>query len=297
MGSMNRSSVELARAITWEGSKQAYYTARLMVDRDLVDEFFLAYAYFRWTDDVIDVTSTSAEERSGFVERQKELIDILYEGKEPDGLTQEEEMLADLIHNDRFDDSGLKSFIYNMFAIIEFDAYRKGRLISEEEIDWYTERLGRSVTEGLLYFVGNGYPYPDTPERYLAAKAAHITHLLRDMIEDMADGFVNIPREYLEKHGINPSDVASEPYRAWVRDRVELARELFETGKRYLDTLGVLRCKIVGHWYCARFEGVLAAIENDGYILRASYSERRNLSTWLDIAWLGISVPFRHVLS
>ena len=30
-----------------------------MVDRDLVDDFLRAYAYFRWMDDVIDVTSKS----------------------------------------------------------------------------------------------------------------------------------------------------------------------------------------------------------------------------------------------
>ena len=43
-----------------------------------------------------------------------------------------------------------------MFAIIEFDIYRQGRLISEQELAWYTERLGESVTDGLQYFIGNG---------------------------------------------------------------------------------------------------------------------------------------------
>ncbi|GAG34569.1 unnamed protein product, partial [marine sediment metagenome] len=177
----------------------------------------------------------------------------------------------------------------------EFDAHRKGRLISQQELTWYSDCLGKSVTDGLQYFIGNGYPYPVTEDRYLAAAAAHIAHLLRDMLADLADGFINIPREYLEEHNIGPEDVDSPPFRAWVRGRVKQARQYFYEGKRYLDELAVLRCKIVGYWYCARFEGVLDTIERDDYTLRAVYNERHNLSTWLKIGWLAISVALRHI--
>ena len=182
-----------------------------------------------------------------------------------------------------------------MVAIIEFDACRRGRLISEDELTWYSNCLGKSATDGLQYFIGNGHPYPNTEDRYLASIAAHITHLLRDMLLDTAEGYINIPREYLEAHGIGPEDVESPPFRAWVRGRVELARQYFREGKRYLDNLDVLRCKIVGYWYCARFEGVLDAIEREGYILRAVYGERHKLSNWQRIAWLGIMLTFRHI--
>jgi phytoene/squalene synthetase len=245
---------------------------------------------------VIDVTSTSDEERLGFIEREQEIIDILYQQGKPDGLAQEEEILADLIRNDRFENSGLRSFIENMFAIIEFDAHRKGRLISGEELDLYTDRLSRSVTDGMQYFIGNGFPYPQSDDRLLAAEAAHIIHLLRDMVEDTAEGYINIPQEYLDEHGITPQDISSEPYRRWVKGRVELARDYFAKGKKYLDSLGVLRCKMVGHWYCARFEGVLDSIERDDYLLRDEYQESRNLSTWLRIATLGLTVPVRHIV-
>ena len=80
-----------------------------------------------------------------------------------------------------------------------------------------------------------------------------------------------------------------------MRDQVEIAREYFRAGKRYLEGLDVLQCKIVGYWYCARFEGILDAIERDGYKLRAVYSERRRLSNWLKIPWLSVLVAFRHL--
>jgi phytoene/squalene synthetase len=183
-----------------------------------------------------------------------------------------------------------------MFAIIEFDAYRKGRLISQAELTWYSTCLSKSATDGLQYFIGHGHPYPVSEARYLAATAAHITHLLRDMAEDTADGYINIPREYLEAHAIGSEDWSSPPFQAWVRGRVEQAREYFREGKRYLDDLDVLRCKIMGYWYCARFEGVLDSIEGDGYTLRARYNERRKLFTWLKMAGLAVSLTFRHVV-
>jgi phytoene/squalene synthetase len=285
----------LAQAITRASSKQTYYTARLMVDKDLVDDFFRAYAYFRWADDTIDISSRADEERISFIKRQRTLIDRLYKNDRPDDLVPEEEIVADLIGHDGEEHSGLQSFIRNMFAVIEFDALRKGRLISQCELTWYTNCLVKSVTDGLQYFIGNGHLYPAADDRYLAATAAHIAHMLRDTVQDTADGFINIPREYLEVHGISPEDVDSAPCRAWVREQVTQARQCFREGKRYLDDLDVLRCRIVGQWYCARFEGVLDTIERDGYILRAAYNERRKLSTWLNMAWLGVSVTLKHI--
>ena len=291
---MTVATASMAKSITFNGSKQTYYTARLMVDKDLVDDFFRAYAYFRWADDIIDVSSITQEERLDFITRQRELIDGIYQNKSIGELSPEEEILAELIMNDRQKDSGLQSFIRNMFAIIEFDANRKGRLISLDELKWYSERLSRSVTDGLQYFIGNGHPYPKSANRYWAAIGAHIAHLLRDTLPDITDGFINIPREYLETHGITPEDITHPAFRAWVKDRVDQARRYFEEGQKYFNKLNVLRCKIVGYWYTARFMCVLDAIERDDYVLRETYNERRRLPSWLKIAWLGISLTLKH---
>ena len=292
---MMDTTAALARAITRASSKQTYYTVRLMVDKDLVNDCYGAYAYFRWADDMVDIASQSSDERISFIRRQGELIDRLYRDERMDGLAPEEEIIADLISRDRGENSGLQSFIRNFLAIIEFDAYRKGRPISQDELTWYANCLGKSVTDGIQYFIGNGHPYPVTEDRYLAATAAHITHMLRDMVLDIADGYINIPREYLEAHAIGPEDVDSPPFQAWVRGRVERARQYFREGKRYLDQLDVLRCKIAGYWYCARFEGVLDTIERDGYVLRAAYNERHKLSAWPKMAWVAVSVALRHI--
>lgn len=293
---MSDSTAALARSITWAGSKQTYFTGRLMIDRDLVDDFFRAYAYFRWVDDIIDVSTRSVEDRHTFIKQQKELIDRLYKNERPDSLAQEEGLIADLISNDRGENSGLQSFIRNMFAIIEFDAFRMGKPVSYENLIWYSKSLAKSVTDGIQYFISNGYSYPDGDDRYSAAYGAHIAHLLRDTLPDTAGGFFNISAEFLAENDIEPYDVDSVPYRAWVKQRVKDARHYFQEGKSYLDKLEVLRCKIVGHWYTARFEAVLDTIERDDYWLRSDYGERRKLSTWLKISWLAAVVTFHHLI-
>jgi phytoene/squalene synthetase len=304
---MTDDTATLARSITRASSIQSYYTARLLVDRDLVDDCYRAYGYFRWVDDMVDATASSddaapvggpdqsREERISFIRRQRELIDRLYRNERPGDLTPEEQIIADLISHDRGENSGLRSFILNFLAIIEFDAHRRGRLISQRELAWYSGCLGKAVTDAIQYFIANGHPYPTAANHYLAATAAHITHMLRDLVDDTSEGYVNIPREYLEAHSIGPDDVDSPAFRTWVQDRVKQAREYFREGKRYIDGLDVLRCKIAAYWYCARFEGLLNTVERDGYVLRAGYERRRKLSTWLTMAWLAVSVTLRHV--
>ena len=85
--------------------------------------------------------------RVSFTRRQRELIDRLYGKERPHDLAPEEQIIADLIGNDRGGNGGLQSFIRNMFAVIEFDAYRKGRLVSEQELVWYSNCLARSVVD------------------------------------------------------------------------------------------------------------------------------------------------------
>jgi phytoene/squalene synthetase len=292
---MNDDTADLARSITFSSSKQSFFTACLLVDNDLVDDCLQAYAYFRWVDDVVDISSQSRQERINFIERQRDLINQLYASIRPVDLTPEENIIADLICHDRGENSGLRSFINNFIAIIEFDAHRKGRLITQEELTWYSECLGKAVTDAIQYFIRNGHPYPDSENRYKAATAAHITHMLRDMYPDISEGYINIPKEYLAENNLNLNGVNSPVFRAWVKERVKLARKYITEGKGYLDELNVLRCKIAGYWYCARFEVVLDTIERDGFNLRTQYDERNKFTTWLKMAWLGIYTTLKHV--
>jgi len=280
-------------SITQSASKQTYYTIRFLVDRGRVLDAFRAYAYFRWVDDHIDQDASERTERIVFVERQQSLVDGGYRGEWPDRLASEERMLRDLIYSDREQDSGLQSYIRHMMAVMVFDANRRGRLITAKELDCYTHHLAVAVTDALHYFIGHDQSPPQSEARYLPATAAHITHMLRDTCEDVAAGYFNVPGEYLVSHGIDPCEVGSEPYRAWVKSQVRLARDYFAAGADYLAHVKHLRCRIAGYSYMARFAGVLDAVERDGFRLRPEYPECKSWGAMLNNSWSIITGALR----
>ena len=279
----------LSSSITKAASKQTYYTFRYLVDRQRVPDAFRAYAYFRWIDDKIDQSTLDTSGQIAFIDRQKEIMDGCYRGQRPGNLTPQECMLADLIQGDREQNSGLQDYVRNMMAVIDFDAHRRGKFVSQFELNEYTRWLAIAVTEAMHYFIGNGWYAPQDETRYLAVSAAHITHMLRDTFDDVQAGYFNIPIEVLEANHIGPQDVHSEAYRAWVRSRVRLAREYFEAGRGYLARVQNPRCRLAGFAYIARFEWILNTIEKEGFYLRSEYSERKSIRAGLVINWLALS--------
>jgi hypothetical protein len=279
----------LAASITKDASLQTYYTIRFLVDRDRVDDAYRAYGYFRWVDDVLDSGQGSASEQQAFLERQKSLLESCYRGESPRDANRHESMLVELVEHDHERNSGLQLYLRNMMQVMDFDARRRGRLISQVELKAYTYWLASAVTEAMHYFIGHGAFAPFDETRYVAVSAAHITHMLRDTFDDLQVGYYNIPRELLESNHIGPQVVHSDAYRAWVKNRVRLARAYFETGKGYLARVQNRRCRLAGFAYTARFERVLDTIEGDGYSLRPDYSEREGIGTELRASRLALS--------
>src|ERR1051325_1628040 len=124
-------------------------------------------------------------------------------------------MLVALVQKDHGKNSGLQCYLRNMMAVMSFDADRRGRLISQMELNEYTHLLASAVTEAMHYFIGHCCYSPQDETRYLAVTAAHITHMLRDTFDDIQAGYFNIPREVLNTNRISPFDIDSKAYRSW----------------------------------------------------------------------------------
>jgi phytoene/squalene synthetase len=287
---MTPSLLSLAASITKEASKQTYYTIRFLVDRRMVADAYCAYAYFRWVDDTIDAPGISRPERLAFVNRQSSLLESIYQGGVEGELSPEEQMLLHLIQNDTESDSGLQAYLRNMMAVMVFDADRRGRIISQAELESYTHSLASAVTEAMHYFIGHRCFSPHDETRYLAVTAAHITHMLRDTFDDFQDRYYNIPAEILETRTITAQELTTylntnAATRRWVQRRVQLARAYFKAGKLYLNQLESWRCKLAGYAYAARFEWLLDTIEQDNFLLRPQYRERHGLRIGLQMLW------------
>jgi phytoene/squalene synthetase len=275
----------LAASITKRASKQTYYTFRFLVDRGRVSDAYRAYAYFRWVDDQVDEAGMTLPERIAFIKRQADLIERCYRHEPAHDISIEERMLVELINSDQEQNSGLQSYIRNMMSVMAFDASRQGRLISQSELIEYAHTLSVAVTEALHYFIGHHSASPRGQARYLAVTAAHITHMLRDTLEDIETGYFNTPYEILDASHISLQDVTSSAYRTWVQSRVQLARDYFRAGKENIAQIENIRCRLAGYAYIARFEVVLDAIEQDKYQLRRSYPERKSLRGIIKMIW------------
>ncbi len=290
----------LASTITQAASKQTYYTIRFLVDSNRVEDAYRAYAYFRWVDDILDSTPSPGRKlsqaetfgRRDFLLRQKALLENCLRGKAPEDPTSQENLLVELLQNDPHKTSGLRSYLHHMMLVMEFDEKRRGKIISQAELDQYTGWLAVAVSECMHYFLGSGSYAPQTGARYLAVSAAHITHMLRDTFIDAQAGYFNIPREVLESGGIGPLDVHSQAYQAWVKSRVQLARKYFEAGRRYYQSVQCWRHRLAACAYMARFEWLLAILEREDFQIRREYCERKNLRTGIKMSWSTLSNVF-----
>ena len=281
-------SAGLAAMITRAASKQTYTTIRALVPPEHRGDAFRAYGYFRWVDDLLDGDVLNSQEQLAFLASQKQLLAQCLQGQPPRDLTAEEWLLVDLTQGSLAGDPGLRIYLQDMMAVMDFDVQRRGKRISQLQLDGYSRLLATAVTEAVYTFIGEECGAPQTTDRYLAADAAHIVHMLRDLHEDLEIGYINIPYEVLEGERIDPTVLKDAKVRAWVQGRVETAREYFTRGDAYLDMIDNPRCRLAGAWYAARFEGVLAAIEREDYYLRRDYSDCKGGRMMLQMAWQGL---------
>ena len=290
---VTRINTRLASAITKAASKQTYYTIRFLVDRPRMEDAYLAYAYFRWLDDLLDAEApagsgpdpTDRRRRTSLVGRQKRLLDRCLRGEAPLDVNRHEAMLVELVRHADVADLGLEAYLRNMMLVMEFDVRRRGQLISEAELSEYTGWLAIAVTEAMRYFIGNGTAAPRDETRYLAVAGAHVLHMLRDTYTDMRAGYFNIPREVLAAHSIDPQDVHSEGYRGWIAGRVRLARAYLDAGKGYFARVQSSRHRLAGLAYIARFEWLIETLEREDFRLRPRYDESRSLASAVRMAW------------
>ena len=276
---------DLPARITKAGSKQTYFTFRLLTDRDRVQDAFRSYAYFRWLDDLLDCDTGTKQEKVALIKHQQALLEACYQGKPPGEVSPEEQMLVDLIQHDEEKNSGLEIYLHNMMAVMSFDVDRCGRTISHSELAEYTRFLSTAVTELLFYFIGHGAHPAHTDTRYHAVSGAHVVHMLRDMVEDISSGYFNVPSEYIREQQITFEELHSLSFRKWVFERVKLARQYFKAGREYIAEVKSIRCRLAGFAYLARFEWMLGLIEREGYYLRHDYPERKSLRAGLWMIW------------
>ena len=251
--------------------------AKVLFRREYKAYFFLWYGYFRWVDDQVDAPDRSPEERIRFIEDQRTYLDKCYQGG-VDGSSGAREMdyITLLVDLDRSLNCPMKGAIYEMLEAIAFDALRIGRGKPPAK-DRFYESIEKEVSAYLKIFHFFCAPEYDTelPQRPVEGIAGKIVHILRDLLEDLDDGVINIPEEDIQAFGIDLDDPCSDSMRRWVHHQGDRAETYFREGKSQLHRYRSLRYKIAVVILCTKYEHILRMVRRQRFVPSRELPETR----------------------
>jgi len=232
------------------------------------------------------------------MERQGKLLRNLYDGLSYQGDCILEEQFAHLfVAFDREMGFALKDAVLGMFSVLMRDLEWNGATTPSKEMDELIYIESKSFINMIRFFFGETGDY-DGADKYNEGIGCKLVHLLRDFIEDLDLGYVNISQDDIERYRINLDNVNDDNFRTWIRARVELAREHFRKGKRNLSKSRRLRYKIASYLYCAKYEDILKIIEKDNYCLRLEYKRTplEKAQRLYKLIWVLLSTVRKHYI-
>jgi phytoene/squalene synthetase len=220
---------------------------RLFGTRAGAKRFFLVYAYFRWADDLVDAPERQPARVRAFMKAQLARLDRGEVGPE-----LAERCLGQALAES--DDERLAQAVRTMARALDFDASRKGDPIRPDELQAQIRRVGDAYTLALLHAAEVTVPVPS--ELFLLARAATATHHLRDLLIDQDLGYLNLPQEHAERHGLPVRGFTAAALGPYIRERAEVIRPMFHQGLRASEGLP-LRARLLFRLFAWRYRRLL----------------------------------------
>lgn len=196
---------EFARNIAKKESPKASVILDFLIDKPGRDYLNLCYSYLRWTDDIVDNPNFPVEYKKNFIEHQKDLISLSYskESFEPSGIEE-----ACFFHFAEYAVSSnnllLLEEVKNMVEAMSMDVKRLegSGVFSSAELEHYINLMSKSVFNILYNFIAfPGFEYRE--EFYLGSKFTTTALMIRDLMEDINAGFINIPEEDIDRYQLD----------------------------------------------------------------------------------------------
>lgn len=227
------SALTLSEEIAKSKSPKAKFILDIFVNKSIRGYLNLSYAYLRWIDDYIDTAKNSLEEKKKFLDRQKFLFDKSLNGETIDYSYTEETFLFYFIQFAVEQKSELIiNAVKNMIDTIEMDLLRleADGMFSESEFDLYIEKQSKALYDIIVYFfLPKQYHHIRNTQGRFQARA----FIMRDLIEDIDAGLINISREDIKKFDLNLSTIiAKKGLEAWIEKELnEILRMLIDEAK------------------------------------------------------------------
>ena len=241
------SLVHHAERVVRANSVATWLSLRLFGTRAGARRFFLVYAYFRWADDRVDAPDRQPARVRAFMDEQLARLDRRDVGPE-----LAERCLGQALAES--DDERLARAVRTMAEALDFDAGRTGEPIRPDELQEQIRRVGDAYTLALLHAAEVQVPVPE--ELFLLARAATATHHLRDLLIDQELGYLNLPREHADRHGLPVRGFTDEALKPYVRERAARIRPMFQRGLVACDGLP-LRARLLFGLFAWRYRRLL----------------------------------------
>jgi len=250
----------MAAVLTQNESPFGYWSSQIFFPQDRRMILFLLYAYFRWVDDTVDKPGFNFDFNHKFIYRQTKIVQAWYMG-ESAVLSENpfEAMAATAIKKDKKDGSQLQSMILGFLEAITWDIERRNKIVKQSELDRYSLLLGRSYSEGLLYGLKLNpckpiFRIPKT----ICGIAAHWSHLLRDLSEDLKLGYINISDDDIKKYSINLQN--HQTLLPWIREKCYRTLDMFAEGRKSRNLLPTYKAQVVFDLNCLKHISIVNKI-------------------------------------
>lgn len=280
MNDMTANDLQAEIAARVQASGTSFYSAMRLLPPNRRNAMFAIYAFCREVDDIADEDRELETKKRQLAEWRAE-IDRLYAGNPLKPIGRALSGPVAEFHLRRQD-------FLDVIDGMEMDAIADIQAPSLATLDQYCARVASAVGHLSVRAFGAGEPAADEVAHHLG-RALQLTNILRDLAEDADRNRLYLPRELLQRHGIeatDPETVLDSPnLPAVCRDLAAIARGHFESAQAAMKK-------------CAKGPMRPAAIM--GSIYRALL-DRLTADGWKDIyepvavpKWRKMWLAFRH---
>lgn len=261
-----------ARAICRRHARTFYFASFFLPHRKR-QAAYAVYAFCRLLDDAVDRSPDGAERRVDEFER---MLARLYVGDVPSGDDEASSALrafAATVRQYEIPQAYFRDLSAGCRMDLTIDRYA-----TWAELEKYCYHVAGVV--GLIMSCIFG-PIDEPTKRQAVAmgNAMQLTNILRDVKEDLGRGRIYLPREDLDRFGVDESDLAAgtvnDRFRSLLRFEIDRARSLYRAGAEGLCRLAADGSRGTASAMAVIYAGILDAIERQDYDV---FSRRAHLT-------------------
>lgn len=289
-------SFRFCSTFTRKRSWKLWLMTQLMMSNESRNYIYLCHTYLRWVDDFVDDPQKTIEDKQRFILDQKQVFQVLRSNKEVEFNSKEEMFLFYLLERSLSgNDNVLVENVYNVLEGIHRDVYRlenDGIFLNDKLIE-YIDLQSKTFSTIINHFLMPSFkPQPDMD---YVGRFYWYALTVRDFLDDLDSGYINISREDLGIYNLNYQKLKDDKNRfRWMEDKYQFIMQLLEKEKFVLKSYPM---KLKAFWVPGYISLLieLVRIKEYGYIIGEKINKRffREIKVFLEALGIYSKFAFR----